>query len=189
MDLQRLTCGACGANLEVPEEVYFVNCRHCGASLKVQWADHVVLTVVTDTILDTTDRLQLNTEILVFQGRLAQLDREWDQASRKFMVRGRRRGYHVPSILLTAIAGFVMASFAWLFSFLAILFTGFEPFFGIGLLFTVLAIYLVTSSAIMVYEFNSALSEYESRRRELILSIEQLEDVRGAVSARKSIIT
>ena len=136
-----------------------------------------------DTILNTNDRLKLNTEMLVLQGRLAQLDREWDQTSRKFMVRGRRRGYHVPSILLTVIAGFMMASFAWIWSFVAILITGFVPLVGVGLLFTGLAIYLVVSSIVMAHQFNSALFEYENTRRELLIEIEQLENVRVAASA------
>lgn len=136
-----------------------------------------------DTILNTNDRLKLNTEMLVLQGRLAQLDREWDQTSQKLMVRGRRGGYHVPSIVLTAIVGFMIASFAWIWSFVAILFTGFVPLVGVGLLFTGFAIYLVVSSVVTVNQFNSALSEYENTRRELLIEIEQLENLRVAASA------
>lgn len=142
----------------------------------------MVLIDAMDTILNTNDRLKLNTEMLVLQGRLAQLDREWDQTSQKLMVRGRRGGYHVPSILLTTIFCFMIASFAWIWSFVAILITGFVPLVGIGLLFTGLAIYLVVSSVVTVNQFNSALSEYESTRRELLIEIEQLENVRVAAS-------
>lgn len=177
MDMLRLTCGACRANLDVPDGVQCVNCRYCGASLQVQRTESVVYTETQDAIVDTRDRLKLNTEILVLQGRLAQLDREWDHASKQFMVRGKRRGYHVPSIFLTVIFCFMLASFAWIWSLVAIFITGFVPLVGVGLLFTGVAIYLVISTVVTVSQFNSALSEYEQRRSELLIEIEELEAV------------
>ncbi len=115
MDLERLTCGGCGAALEVPEGVAFVNCRHCGASLKVQRTDSVAFTEVLQVLKEHSDRIAENTEALSLQNQLAQLDREWDQRSATLMIYEKNGQPSVPSkehavfsgILLIAVGIFL----------------------------------------------------------------------------------
>lgn len=116
MDLERITCSACGANLSIPDGAPFVNCRHCGASLQVQRTDSVVFTEVREAIQETSNRLDQTTQILRLQGRLTQLDRDWDEQSKSLMMQGKSGDSYVPSKLqsiFVLLAGIGFGSF-WL---------------------------------------------------------------------------
>ena len=119
MDLQQLKCGACGGNLNVPDGVQFVNCRHCGASLQVHLNASVVYTKVLEAIQQASSQIQYNTEILRLQGQLAELDRRWAETSKSLMIRGRSDEKHVPTkfqavatLLLTGGVGLVWGNTA-----------------------------------------------------------------------------
>lgn len=174
MDLPQLTCGACGANLDVPNGVRFVNCLHCGASLKVQRNDSVAYTEVLEAIQENTDMIKRNTEILCLQGQLAQLDREWDETRMVLMVRDNRGGYSLPSRMLTVVFGLVVSLFAWGCSCVAIFLTGFLPFAGVGFLVSGVVVFVIVSSFDSVSRYQSALCKYEEQRESLLDELDRV---------------
>lgn len=174
MDLERLTCGSCGASLDVPEGVQFVNCRHCGSSLKVQRTDSVAFTEVLQTLQVHSDRLADNTEILRLQGLLAQLDRDWDQRSASLMVHGKHGRAYVPGKFSSVIMGIVMSSFG-LFWTVGVASSGAPaPMAGFGILFIVIAIGMSIWTFAKAHMYETLQNEYEQNRSKLMTRLRTL---------------
>ncbi len=74
MNLQSVSCGNCGASLNLPAGVGFVTCRHCGSALKVQHTESVAFTEVLETLKEQSSRIAQNTEALQIQNEIALLD-------------------------------------------------------------------------------------------------------------------
>lgn len=89
MNLNRIACGSCGASLNVPDGVKFVNCLHCGSSLHVQRNQSVAYTEVAQTLGEHAQEISALRETVDiqtkihehhrFQMELDRLDRDWDQ--------------------------------------------------------------------------------------------------------------
>ena len=174
MDLERLTCGSCGASLDVPEGVLFVNCRHCGSSLKVQRTDSVAFTEVLQTLQEHSDRLADNTEILRLQGLLAQLDRDWDQRSESLKVQGKHGRAYVPGKVSSVMMGIVMSGFG-LFWTVAVASSGApSPMAGFGVLFIILAIAMSLWTFVKAHMYETLQQEYEQNRSKLMTRLRQL---------------
>ncbi len=174
MDLQRLTCDACGANLDVPDGVQFVNCRHCGASLQVQRTESVVYTKVLEAIQENTDRVRQNTELLRLQGQLAQLDRDWDRVSKSLMMQGKHGGSYVPTRTSAVVMGTVMPGFG-LFWLVATTNAGAPAFFsGFGVLVIGLAVCMSIWTFVKACEYNDCQARYEQERSALMNQMRRL---------------
>ncbi len=77
MNIRALTCGHCGAPLDVPTGMSFLTCGHCGSRLKVVHTGNAVYTEVLEQISSHTRVMAGNLELLRLQNELERLDREW----------------------------------------------------------------------------------------------------------------
>ena len=99
MNLDRLACGSCGATLNVPEGVKFVNCLHCGSSLQVRHNESVAYTEVLEKleehagqIAELQDQLREQSklhEYLLLQNEVRELDQRWSRTEGRFATVGK----------------------------------------------------------------------------------------------------
>lgn len=174
MDLERLTCSSCGASLDVPPGVQFVNCRHCGSSLKVQRTESVAYTEVLEALQEHSSRLEEHTEILRLQGQLAQLDREWDKRSASLMVHSKNGRSHVPRKASSIIMGIVMSGFGLIWTVLVAGSGAPSPFAGFGVLFIGIAIATSIWTYTKAQMYETSQHEYEQRRSRLLAQLRVL---------------
>lgn len=96
MDFQPMTCGSCGAGLSVTGSPNFIDCRHCGASLRVVRSDSAIYTELHDRV----GALEGGVDDLRKQSQLHELDMRWAAQRSQYHVDGevldgarlRRRG-------------------------------------------------------------------------------------------------
>ena len=96
MNLQAVSCGNCGASLNLPDGVAFVTCRHCGSALRVQHTESVAFTEVLETLKEQSSRIAQNTEAIQIQNEISLLDQEWSSQSAGLMVQGKDGRSSVP---------------------------------------------------------------------------------------------
>ena len=133
VNLQSVSCGNCGASLNLPDNVAFVTCRHCGSALKVQHTASVAFTEVLQTLKDQSSRIAQNTEAIQLQNEISVLDQEWESQSAGLMIHGKHGQISVPERGSAIVGGVVVAIFGGFWT----LFTSFifPPFALFGLLF------------------------------------------------------
>jgi hypothetical protein len=73
-ELSALTCGGCGARLSVTGAPKFVDCRFCGASLRVNRTE----SAITTEVLEGVGQLGAEVADLRKSDRLQALDTEWE---------------------------------------------------------------------------------------------------------------
>jgi hypothetical protein len=73
-ELSALTCGGCGARLSVAGAPKFVDCRFCGASLRVNRTE----SAITTEVLERVEELGAEVADLRKSDRLQALDMEWE---------------------------------------------------------------------------------------------------------------
>ena len=175
MDLERLSCGSCGASLDVPAGVQYVNCRHCGSSLKVQRTESVAFTEVQQTLQEHSDRLEVNTEILRLQGQLAQLDRDWDQRSASLMDHGKDGSASVPSKVSAVFTGIFMSGLGLLAIIMAAGSNGgAAPAAWLGVLLIFIAITMSIGAYSKAETYETLQSEYDRNRSQLMARLRML---------------
>ncbi len=84
MELPQITCGRCGAGLSVSGSPNFVDCRHCGASLRVVRSESAIYTELHERV----GALEGDIDDLRKQSRLQDLDMRWAAQRRRFHVKG-----------------------------------------------------------------------------------------------------
>jgi transcription elongation factor Elf1 len=99
MNLERIACGSCGASLNVPDGVKFVNCLHCGSSLQVRHNESVAYTEVVEKleehagqIAELQDQLREQSklhEYLLLQNEVRELDERWSRTEERFATVGK----------------------------------------------------------------------------------------------------
>lgn len=165
MNLDPLSCGSCGASLDIPEGVQFVNCRHCGTALKVQRTDSVAFTEVLQSLKEQSAQLAGNTEVLRIQNEISLLDQEWEQRSAALMVSGKHGRVSVPDKTSSIVGGVVIALFGTGWTILAG--SMFPPMALFGLLFVGLGLWNCTSAYHKAERYEILQAEHEMKRREL----------------------
>jgi DNA-directed RNA polymerase subunit RPC12/RpoP len=97
MRLEQMDCNNCGAPLEVPENVQFARCAHCGSRLRVHRDTSVHYTEVLDRIEKSTQRLEGEVRALQLQLELRDLDDAWEKERQGLMLKDEKGQLRVPS--------------------------------------------------------------------------------------------
>lgn len=84
MDFPQISCGRCGAGLSVSGSPNFVDCRHCGASLRVVRNESAIYTELHERV----GAIEGDVEDLRKQSRLQELDMRWAAQRRRYHVKG-----------------------------------------------------------------------------------------------------
>jgi DNA-directed RNA polymerase subunit RPC12/RpoP len=116
MRIESLDCNKCGAPLEVPENVNFVRCGHCGARLKVHREKAAHYTEVLDQIQESTRALRNEVQVLRLQNELRDLDEAWRMRREKLMVHDKHGRASKPSAVVGVIMGAigVLGGIVWI---------------------------------------------------------------------------
>ena len=76
MNVRKLCCQGCGADLEVDDSIRFVNCNYCGARLEIVRDASTTHSRLLDKIERRTGEMAGELKIIRLQNDLEQLDRE-----------------------------------------------------------------------------------------------------------------
>lgn len=172
MDLERVTCGSCGASLDVPESADYVNCRHCGSSLHVQRTDSVVFTEVVNTLKQHSERLAENTEMLRLQNELELLDQEWRNESAGLMVRDKHGHESIPGKSTSVVGAIVVVVFGLFWTIMAG--AMFPPMALFGILFIGFGLYTSMRTYSMAGRYETLQSAHDEKQQELLSRIRSL---------------
>jgi hypothetical protein len=171
-----VTCGKCGAGLELPPDARFVTCTYCGSRLELHRTGGAAYTQVLDSIQQHTERIAGDVERIRRENELERLDREWMMQREQHMVSGKNGSRHVPgragSLAGAALAG-VFGIF-WTGLTISLGAPGFFPLFG--LLFIAVAIIGGISAFTKAGDYEEAERAYQRRRAELF---RQMQNSRG----------
>ena len=113
MKLESINCNQCGAPLEVPESANYVKCNHCQAQLTVKRTASATFTEHLDQLDRKTDAMRDQLQRLVYENRLASIDRSWEREKQQYMIRSKNGQLHEPSeakaILVSVVLGVIGA--------------------------------------------------------------------------------
>ncbi len=167
MNLEPISCGSCGASLDVPKGVQFVNCRHCGSALKVQRTESASFTEVMQTLQEQSARIAGNTEVLRIQNEISLLDQEWEQQSARLMIRGKHGNTSVPGKTSSIVMGFIGTIFGIFWTSLAA--TNGAPLFfvGFGVIFTGMIVVMSIVNFLKAIQYQQLEAEHERKRTHL----------------------
>ena len=167
-----VNCNHCGATLEVDEKTRFLTCTYCHSRLAVQRTASAVFTEVLEKLEAQTGQIAGNLKVIEMQNELNQLDREWTMSRESLMVSGRNGARSEPSIaggLITMIVA-VVGGGAWTLFAATMGAPAFFPLFG--LLFIGIGVAVGLSSITKAGQLDTARSDYETRRQQLLNAIE-----------------
>jgi hypothetical protein len=166
MRIETLDCNECGAPLEVPEDVRFVRCGHCGSRLRINRESSAHYTEVLERIEKSTRALENEVRSLRVQNELRALDDAWRAKSEGMMVRGKHGGTSRPSAVGGVIGGLLAGAFG-VFWTVMVASNGAPGFFVLfGVVFVVFAIVGGLYSITRAGAYDEAEREYlEARRR------------------------
>jgi DNA-directed RNA polymerase subunit RPC12/RpoP len=167
-----VSCNHCGASLDIDDETRFVTCSYCHSKLIVQRTGSSVFTGVLEKIEQQTGQIAGNLKVIALQNDLNQLDREWQTSREDLMVTGRNGTSSTPSLaggLMTMVVG-VVGGGIWT-AFAAS--HGAPSFFLLfGVIFMVAGAAGGVMSMTRADKLQTARSQYESRRQQLLSAIE-----------------
>ena len=97
MKLIPLNCRQCGAPLKVPEDVKHVTCMHCGTQLGVVHEGGAAYTERLDELDQRTSEIEDRVDQIDLQQKVAQLDQQWEREQAKYYVKDKHGNAHPPS--------------------------------------------------------------------------------------------
>ena len=97
MNTLSVRCQHCGAPLQIGDDLRFITCTYCKASLEVVRDDSTVHTRVLDEIRENTTVTREKLEVLDLQNEIERVDREWEMAREGFVVHGKNGSRSMPS--------------------------------------------------------------------------------------------
>ncbi|MEP4079525.1 hypothetical protein [Haloferula sp.] len=178
MKVTKVCCQGCGADLEVDEDIRFVNCNYCGAKLEVIHDSTTTHTRLLEKLEKQTDEMAGDLKVIRLQNDLEKIDREWDREMQGFMVTGKNGERSVPSAG-GSIAG---GAFAIIFGVIWMGFAGSmgapAPFVMFGLVFVGFAFFGMVKNSTKAGNYRTAHEQMQQRRAELVREIEKAK--RGA---------
>ncbi len=166
MELEGITCGNCGAPLQVPPGVRFITCNHCHTSLAVHRSETATYTEKLDEIDARTQEMAGELAQLRNDAELARLDREWEQERQSYLIKNNEGQLVEPTAGGSVVTGVLTAIFGAFW-------TAMTSHIGGGgfALFGVLFIAIGVGSALYAYskanELEAARTRYQDRRRQL----------------------
>lgn len=89
MALVSVSCGHCGAPLDVAAGVRFLTCNYCGSRLEVHRTDSSTYTAALETIEEHASQMARELGTIRLQNELEQLDRQWAMERESLMVHGK----------------------------------------------------------------------------------------------------
>ncbi|MGC4017429.1 MAG: hypothetical protein QM755_23385 [Luteolibacter sp.] len=173
--ITRICCQGCGADLDVREDVRFLNCNYCHAKLEVVREVSSTHTRVLEKIEQTTDRIAGNLRVIELQNELERVDREWESKRQSLMMRGKHGSVYRPSVATAVIGGGVPIVGGLIFaSFVGGHTMGYFPL--IGLAFSCIGFMNLVSGLSKATELRDGKARYERLRDEIL---EKMENERG----------
>lgn len=173
MKITKVCCQGCGADLEVDEDLRFVNCNYCGAKLEVVHDATTTHTRLLEKLEKQSDEMAEDLKVIRLQNDLEKLDREWDREMQGFMVTGKNGERSIPSTG-GSIAGGV---FAMIFGVIWMGFAGSmgapTPFVMFGLVFVGFAFFGMVRSSSKAGNYQNANVRMQERRAKLVAEIEK----------------
>jgi LSD1 subclass zinc finger protein len=154
--LLAVTCGRCGAPLDVPAGVSTLTCEYCHTSLHIERRDGVPTSTVTD---QAGSSAPAGTEPR--SPELDRLDQDWMTTRQQFMIRGREGELRVP----TGIGSVAGAAIAALVGAFVMTRSDEAPFRILGAVFVTLALVTGGMSFLRARRYERARGEYRARRR------------------------
>ena len=173
MQVTKVCCQGCGADLQVDESIRYITCNYCHARLEVVHETTTTHTRQLDKIEKTTDHLANKIKLLELQNDLEQLDREWDTRRETLLVRGKNGHVSEPSAVGSIFGGIVMIVFGIFWTGVTLT-HGAPTFFPLfGLLFIGIAIYNMANGSVKAGNYQSEHRAHEIRRMALIKRIQE----------------
>ena len=158
MRLLAVTCGRCGAPLDVPAGATSIPCEYCRTPLHIERRDGVP----TSSVADHASPPPPGTPSAEPRSpELDRLDQEWMITRQQFMIRGRRGELSVPSGI-GSVAGAGMATLLGLF---LITRSDDTTFRMLAAVFVAVAIVTGAISFLRARRYENAKDEYRTRRR------------------------
>ena len=173
MQITKVCCQGCGANLEVDESIRFVTCNYCHARLEVVHDSSTTHTKLLEALDQRTESMARDIKVLKLENELERLDREWESTRQAMMIRGKDGSVSEPSATSATFGGImaIVGGVAWM------IFTGASPapaiFPMFGLVFVGVGIFGMISGNGKASEFESLRSRYQMRRGQLISEIQR----------------
>ncbi|OYV04314.1 MAG: hypothetical protein CFE26_17565 [Verrucomicrobiales bacterium VVV1] len=173
MQITKVCCQGCGANLEVDESIRFVTCNYCHARLEVVHDTSTTHTKLLEALDQRTESMAQDIKVLKLENELERLDREWESVRQSMMIRGKNGSVSEPSATSATFGGIIaiVGGLFWM------IFTGSMgapgPFPLFGLVFIGAGIFGMVSGNGKASEFEGLRSRYQMRRGQLISQIEQ----------------
>lgn len=179
VELVRLACDGCGADLELPEDAHFVTCRFCDASLEVRRTDSTAFTRVREAVERVEQKtkklsgemrsLRAENRALSLQDDLHQLEREWDQHKADLMIRGKDGNLSEPTRFSAQVIGAVTVAIG---AFVALAMPAAQSWLA-GLAIAVVGVAVGLFQHSKAVRFERAQERYFDRRDELEAQIEK----------------
>jgi hypothetical protein len=173
MELLSLTCGHCGAPLEVPQGTRYVTCGYCSSKLEVHHSGGAIYTEVLEALQKRTEALADDVEILKLQNELERIDREWQADRESCMIRGKNGAMSEPSPVAGTIVGIFVIAFGIFWTVMAGCM--FPPMALFGLVFIGAAIYGVVNNLNKSNALIANRQRYEQRRAEVLQAMRNFE--------------
>lgn len=163
-----VTCGNCGAGLELPPDARFVTCTYCGSRLELHRSGGAAYTKVLDDLKQHAERIADDVGRIRMQNELEQLDREWMIRREGLMVTGKHGARHVPGKFGTIFGALIAVVF--LIFWIGIASSMGAP--GFFVLFGVIGLVAAVGGAIHHFakadQYAQAERDYNRRRAELV---------------------
>ena len=173
MNITKVCCQGCGADLEVDESIRYVTCNYCHARLEIVHDTSVTHTRQLADIARNTGEMAGRIKLLELQNDLERLDREWASRRETLMVSDGEGRSSEPSSTASIFGGLfaIVGGLVW------IVFTssmGAPSFFPlIGLLIIGFAIFKMVQGTTKAASYRDLQAQHESKRRALVSRIDR----------------
>jgi hypothetical protein len=170
MQVRKVCCQSCGADLEVDETVRFVTCNFCGSKLEIVHDTTTTHSRLLDEIDEKTDRISEDLKVIRLQNEIERVDREWQVRREGMMTKNKDGSRSKPSVAGSIVGAFMVGVFAfiWMGATSSMASKGGPsglPLVGVVLL--VIAVFVGISGVSRAGRYEKAEREMQERRREL----------------------
>jgi hypothetical protein len=173
MELVKLGCNGCGADIELSEDARFVTCRYCDAKLEVKKTDGAIFTEVREAIEKISDdvaALKAENRVLRLQNEIEELDREWETRAKAMMLQGKDGSFSPPTRTNAMVLG--AGSVVMFLVPLAMgVGTMILPGVAVASIFAIIAVFLYQKAI----KYEAAVAEHQSQRAELERKLDKAE--------------
>jgi len=172
MNITKVCCQGCGADLEVNEDIRFVTCNYCHCRLEIVHDKTVTHSKLLEKIEQKTDEMADDLKVIRLQNDLEKLDREWSMKAESFMVANKEGVKSVPTATGSVVGGVfaVVAGIIWMVAASSMGAPGVFPLFG--LVFIAIAVVGMVRGAGKAGGYSTAKSVHDQERRKLLGEIE-----------------